>query len=352
LRYLDPTNENRFVDPEVERYWMGPQGTLPNGREHPGGVDLYVGGVEHAVLHLLYARFWHKVLHDLGRVSSKEPYFRLFNQGYILAAAFKDEREIYVDAFSVEERDGQYFFEGQAVTREFGKMGKSLKNAVAPDDMYDDYGADTLRLYEMYMGPLDASRPWETQDVRGMYRFLQRVWRQMVDENNGVLRVVDDPADDVTRRLLHRTIDGVSADMENLRFNTAIAKLIELNNHLSSHASTKGGTPREIAEPFALMLAPLAPHVAEELWSRLGHPSSLAYEPFPAADPALLVADTIEYPIQVNGKVRSRITVPADADTASVQAAALDDPRVKELLDGAAPKKVIVVPGRMVNVVP
>jgi leucyl-tRNA synthetase len=350
LRYLDPTNENRFVDPAVEQYWMGPQGTLPDGREHPGGVDLYVGGVEHAVLHLLYARFWHKVLYDLGYVSSKEPYYRLFNQGYILAAAYKDERGVYVDAFGVEERDGAYYSDGKPVAREFGKMGKSLKNAVAPDDMYEEYGADTLRLYEMYMGPLDASRPWETQDVRGMYRFLQRVWRQMVDETSGAIRVVDTPADDDTRRTLHRTIDGVRADMEGLRFNTAIAKLIELNNHLSGRASADG-TPREVAEPFVLMLAPLAPHLAEELWARLGHDTSLAYEPIPTADPALLVADSVEYPIQVNGKVRSRITVAADADDETVRAAALDDPRVKELLGGAAPKKVIVVRGRMVNIV-
>jgi leucyl-tRNA synthetase len=184
-----------------------------------------------------------------------------------------------------------------------------------------------------------------------MYRFLQRVWRQMIDETTGALRVVDAPADDETRRQLHRTIDGVRADMEGLRFNTAIAKLIELNNHLSSSASTKSGTPREVAEPFALMLAPLAPHIAEELWARLGHDTTLAYEAFPMADAALLVAETVEYPIQVNGKVRSRIIVPADADNATVEAAALDDPRVKELLGGAAPKKVIVVAGRMVNIV-
>jgi leucyl-tRNA synthetase len=351
LRYLDPTNENRFVDPIVERYWMGPQGTLPNGREHPGGVDLYVGGVEHAVLHLLYARFWHKVLYDLGYVSSKEPYYRLFNQGYILAAAFKDDRGVYVEAVGVEEHDGHFTYEGEPVEREFGKMGKSLKNAVAPDDMYEQYGADTLRLYEMYMGPLDASRPWETQDVVGMFRFLQRLWRHLVDEQTGATRVVDEPTDDETRRLLHLTIHDVRADMEALRFNTAISKLIELNNHLSRVVASIGGTPREVAEPFVLMLAPLAPHVAEELWSRLGHDRSLAYESFPEADPALLVADTVEYPIQVNGKVRSRITVPADADRDAVTAAALDDPRVKELLGGAAPTKVIVVPGRMVNIV-
>jgi len=342
LRYLDPTNRDRFVDPAVEQYWMGPQGD-----GHPGGVDLYVGGVEHAVLHLLYARFWHKVLFDLGHLSSKEPYHRLFNQGYILAAAFKDEREIYVDAFSVEERDGQYFSDGQPVTREWGKMGKSLKNAVAPDEIYEAYGADTLRLYEMAMGPLDASRPWETRDVVGMYRFLQRVWRNLVDEDTGALRT-DLPAfDDATDRVLHRTIDGVRADMDAMRFNTAIAKLIELNNHLTK----LGGCPREAADRLVLMLAPLAPHLAEELWRMLGNTDTVTYLDFPVADPALLVDDTVEVPVQVNGKVRSRILVAADADQATMEATALADPKVQAALGGNAPKKVIVVPGRMVNIV-
>ena len=354
LRYLDPTNEHAFVDPEVERYWMGPQGVRADGTEHPGGVDLYVGGVEHAVLHLLYARFWHKVLHDLGHVSSKEPYYRLFNQGYILAAAFTDERGVHVDATAVaDDGEGNYTYEGRPVTREYGKMGKSLKNAVAPDDMYDQYGADTLRLYEMAMGPLDASRPWETQAVVGMYRFLQRVWRNLVDEDTGASRVHDAPADDDTRRLLHRTIDGVAADMEHLRFNTAIAKLIELNNHLTTVANNTGlGMTREVAGAFVLMLAPLAPHVAEELWqTALGHDTTLTYVAFPVADPALLVADTVEYPVQVNGKVRAVITVAADAPTDVVQATALAEPNVAAHLDGRAPKKLIVVPGRMVNVV-
>ena len=189
LRYCDPTNENAFVDPEVEQYWTGPR--TDKRPDHPGGVDLYVGGVEHAVLHLLYARFWHKVLYDLGHVSSKEPYARLFNQGYIQAAAYKDEREIYVEATAIERRDGEFFYEGRPVTREFGKMGKSLKNAVSPDEMYDEYGADTLRLYEMATGPMDASRPWETRDVVGMYRFLQRLWRNMVDEDSGECVVAD-----------------------------------------------------------------------------------------------------------------------------------------------------------------
>ena len=347
LRYLDPTNEQRLVDPEVEKYWMGPQPEGHNGHEHPGGVDLYVGGVEHAVLHLLYSRFWHKVLFDLGYVSSKEPYYRLFNQGYILAAAFKDEREIYVEATDVVERDGAYFYDGQPVTREWGKMGKSLKNAVTPDDICQSYGADTLRLYEMAMGPLDASRPWETRDVVGMYRFLQRLWRNIVDEETGELSLLDGPADSETLRLLHRTISGVRDDMDALRFNTAIAKLIELNNHLTK----LGGAPAEVAEPLVLMVAPLAAHVAEELWAKLGHNTSLAHQPFPVADPAMLVADTVEYPVQVNGKVRGHITVAADLDEAGVEAAALADHKVAAALAGAAPKKVIVIPGRMVNIV-
>ena len=346
LRYLDPTNHASFVDPDVERYWMGPQSP-----GDCGGVDLYVGGVEHAVLHLLYARFWHKVLFDLGHVSSCEPFRRLFNQGYILAAAFKDERGIYVDAISVDERDGQFSYDSKPVTREWGKMGKSLRNAVSPDEMYDAYGADTLRLYEMQMGPLDASRPWETRDVIGMFRFLQRVWRNLVDEDTGAPRVIEVAPADETVRLLHKTIDGVRADMESLRFNTSIAKLIELNNHLTSVAATAGGTPRAIAEPFVAMLAPLAPHVAEELWAALGHADSLAELAFPEADPALLREATVELPVSVNGKVRARIIVATDADEASVRAAALTEANVVAHLADSPPKKVIVVAGRMVNIV-
>ncbi|NBO54374.1 MAG: leucine--tRNA ligase, partial [Actinobacteria bacterium] len=224
LRYLDPTNTERFVDPEVERYWMGPR-----DESHTGGVDLYVGGVEHAVLHLLYARFWHKVLFDLGHVSSAEPFHRLFNQGYIQAYAYRDMRGQPVPAYEVIEKDGAYTWNDEPVTREYGKMGKSLKNIVTPDEMYEEYGADTFRLYEMSMGPLEASRPWNTRDVIGMQRFLQRLWRSVVDEDSGELRVTDTPAPLELRRLLHKTIEGVGNDMENLRFNTAIAKLIELN---------------------------------------------------------------------------------------------------------------------------
>ena len=342
MRYTDPVNEVDFVDPANEAYWMGPQ---TDGGS--GGVDLYVGGVEHAVLHLLYARFWHKVLFDLGHVSSCEPFHRLFNQGYILAAAYQDERGMYVEAADVVSTDGGYTFEGKPVTREYGKMGKSLKNAVDPDEMCAQYGADTLRLYLMAMGPLDASRPWESKDVVGVYRFLQRVWRNIIDEATGDVRLLPHDADEETVRQLHIAITGVREELDNLRFNTAIAKLIEFNNHLTK----LGGCPADMAEPLVKMLAPLAPHAAEEMWQKLGHTDSVAYEPFPIANPALLVADTVEYPVQINGKVRSRITVAANADTDAVQAVALADEKVVAALAGGAPKKVIVIPGRMVNIV-
>ncbi|MEU8127907.1 leucine--tRNA ligase [Micromonospora sp. NPDC049049] len=340
LRYLDPTNSERFVDAENERYWMGPRGD-----GDCGGTDLYVGGAEHAVLHLLYARFWHKVLFDLGHVSSFEPFRKLFNQGMIQAYAYTDSRGSYVQAEDVIERDGAYYLEDLVVNREYGKMGKSLKNVVTPDDMCAAYGADTFRVYEMSMGPLEVSRPWETRAVVGSYRFLQRVWRAVVDEQTGALRITEDPADEATRRLLHTVIDGVRGDMDGIRFNTAIAKLIQLTNGLTGLSAT----PREVAEPLVLMVAPFAPHLAEELWRKLGHDTSLTYADFPTADPALLVADTVTYPVQVNGKVRGRVEVPADASEESVRAAALD--AVATTLNGKEPRKVIVVKGRMVSVV-
>ena len=351
LRYLDPTNGAVFVDPAVERYWMGPADGGDGRSGHTGGVDLYVGGVEHAVLHLLYARFWHKVLFDLGHVSSSEPFHRLFNQGYIQAYAYRDPRGQPVPASDVEERDGAYWYEGEQVAREYGKMGKSLKNIVTPDEMYDEFGADTFRLYEMSMGPLEASRPWNTRDVVGMQRFLQRVWRNLVDEESGAVKVADTDAPDELRRLLHRTIEGVRADMDNLRFNTAIAKLIELNNALTQEVARSGATPREVADALVQMLSPLCPHLGEELWERLGHEGSITYRPFPSADASLLTDDTIEYPVQVNGKVRARVVVPADADQATVQSIALADDKVRAALGDVVPKKVIVVPGRMVNLV-
>ncbi|HEU4910651.1 MAG TPA: leucine--tRNA ligase [Actinomycetes bacterium] len=347
LRYLDPTNDERFVDPDVERYWMGPQGP-----GHTGGVDLYVGGVEHAVLHLLYARFWHKVLHDLGHLSSSEPFHRLFNQGYIEAYAYTDERGSYVPAEEVSEDvvDGvvTYSWNGRPVTRTYGKMGKSLKNMVTPDEMCDAYGADTFRLYEMSMGPLDQSRPWETRAVVGSHRFLQRLWRNVVDEETGRTRVVDDAPDDETRRLLHRTIDRVRHDMENMGNNTAIARLIELNNHVVK----LGTTHREVAEAMTLMVAPLAPHLAEELWSRLGHDASLAYEPFPVADPELLKLASVTCVLQVAGKVRDRIEVSPEVSEDELRRLALASEAVLRTLDGRDVRTVVVRAPRLVNVVP
>jgi leucyl-tRNA synthetase len=346
MRYLDPTNTEAFIDPEVEKYWMGPQ-----GEGHTGGVDLYVGGVEHAVLHLLYARFWHKVLFDLGHVSSEEPFHRLYNQGYVQAYAYRDARGQAVPAAEVEENDGVYSWNGETVAREYGKMGKSLKNIVTPDEMYDEFGADTFRLYEMAMGPLDASRPWNTRDVIGMQRFLQRLWRNVVNEDTGELIVNEEAAPEELLRHLHRTMVGVESDMDGLRFNTAIAKLIEFNNALTVHVTANGSTPRVVAEPLVQMLSPLCPHLTEELWSRLGHSETVTYVPFPKANPALLVEDSIEVPVQVNGKVRGRISVAPDADEATHLALAMAQENVIAALEGKTPVKTIVIPGRTVNIV-
>jgi leucyl-tRNA synthetase len=345
LRYLDPTNENAFVDPDVERYWMGPQFDGDTG-----GVDLYVGGVEHAVLHLLYARFWHKVLFDLGHLSSCEPFRRLVNQGYIQAPAYTDDRGFYVEASEVEERGGRFFHGESEVNREFGKIGKSLKNMITPDDLIEEFGADTLRLYEMFTGPLEQSRPWETKAVVGVFRLLQRIWRTVLDENTGTPHVSDDALDEETLRVLHRSIASVRDGMETLRFNTSIARLTELNNHLTSKYP-HGGVPRAAAEPTVLMLAPLAPHAAEELWSRLGHSESLAWEPFPEADAAYLVDDTIEIPVQINGKVRAKIEIATGLDKDALEATARADAKVAELLVGATVRKVIAVPDKLVNFV-
>ncbi len=351
LHYLDPEHATgQVVDPALERYWMGPgHGEQPEGSV--GGVDLYVGGVEHAVLHLLYARFWHKVLYDLGYVTAGEPFYTLFNQGYIQAYAYTDERGVYVTADEVVEDASSatgYSWRGEPVNREYGKIGKSLKNVVSPDDMYAAYGADTLRVYEMSMGPLDLSRPWETRAVVGAQRFLQRLWRNVVSEDTGATTVVDDMPTAETLRVLHRSIADVTEDMTAMRVNTAIAKLIVLNNHLT----TLERVPRAAAEALVLMTAPVAPHIAEDLWSRLGHPESLTYERFPVADPAYLVEDTVTCVLQVAGKVRGRVEVSPAATKDELQALALADPGVQRALDGRGVRTVVVVPPKLVNVVP
>jgi leucyl-tRNA synthetase len=337
LRYIDPVNDTAMVEPHNEKYWMAPD-----------GVDLYVGGAEHAVLHLLYSRFWHKVLYDLGYVSTVEPFHKLVNQGMIQAYAYLDERGVYVPAAEVEEHDGGYRYRGEPVRRLQGKMGKSLKNVVAPEEVISEYGADTMRLYEMSMGPLEVSRPWETRAVVGPYRFVQRLWRNVVDEQTGRAAVTEDEPDEATLRALHRAIDGVRGDLAALRFNTAVSKLIELNNHVTKLATV----PRAVAEPLVLLTAPFAPHVAEELWSRLGHPDSLARAPFPVADPAYLVRETVTCVIQVAGKLRDRVEVPADADEDTLRELALSNEAVRRALEGRAVRTVVVRAPRLVNVVP
>ena len=346
LRYTDPDNPTAFASPDNEAYWMGPR---PEAGNLSGGTDLYVGGVEHAVLHLLYARFWHKVLYDLGYVSSSEPFHRLFNQGMIEAYAYTDSRGQYVPADEVEgsEEDG-FTWKGQPVNREFGKMGKSLKNIVTPDQMCADYGADTFRVYEMSMGPLDMSRPWDTRAVVGSQRFLQRLWRNIVDENTGALTVSDDAPDLATAKVLARTIHDVTVEYDNLRVNTAIAKMIVLNNHLTGLPRV----PREAAEALVVMVAPIAPHIAEELWERLGHQGGIARAAFPVVtDESLLAAEEVTCVVQVAGKVRAKVSVDPEISEADLQAKVLAEPAVVKLLDGREPKRVIVRAPKLVSLV-
>ncbi|HEY8305058.1 MAG TPA: leucine--tRNA ligase [Lapillicoccus sp.] len=357
LRYLDPANHETFCDPENERYWMAkhphPVEGAPAGVTDPGGVDLYIGGVEHAVLHLLYARFWHKVLFDLGLVSSEEPFRKYFSQGMIQAYAYTDARGQYVPAEEVDETSGRhgeeptFTWQGQPVNREYGKIGKSLKNVVSPDDMYDAYGADTFRVYEMSMGPLELGRPWETRAVVGSQRFLQRLWRNVIDETTGAVIVSDDAPDAATLTAMHRTIAGVREDYEHLRFNTAIAKLIELNNVLTK----LDVAPRAVVEALVVMAAPVAPHIAEELWMRLGHEGGVTFVPFPQAEASLLVEETVTCVIQIKGKVRDRVEVAATIGEDELQSLVL----AREKVVAATPdgvRTVIVRAPRLVNVVP
>ncbi|WP_327356071.1 leucine--tRNA ligase [Streptomyces sp. NBC_01304] len=344
LRYLDPHNSEKLVDPAIEQYWMGPREGQPTG-----GVDLYVGGAEHAVLHLLYARFWSKVLFDLGHISSAEPFHKLYNQGMIQAYVYRDSRGFPVTAAEVEERDGKFFFEGEQVKRELGKMGKSLKNSVTPEDICVEYGADTLRLYEMAMGPLDVSRPWDTRAVVGQYRLLQRLWRNVVDEASGEATVVEADPDEPMLRALHKAIDGVRQDLDGMRFNTAIAKVTELNNYLTK---VGGALPRSVAEPLVLLVAPLAPHIGEELWRKLGHSDSVVHQDFPVADPVYAVAEAVTCVVQIKGKVKARLEVSPSISDEELEQLALADEKVVEALGGAGIRKVIVRAPKLVNIVP
>ncbi|MGD9110101.1 MAG: class I tRNA ligase family protein, partial [Phycisphaerales bacterium] len=304
LRYIDPDNDEQPWSPEKEKYWMN--------------VDLYIGGAEHAVLHLLYSRFWHKLLYDLGYVSTKEPFHKLINQGMILG------------------EDGQ-------------KMSKSRGNVVNPDKVIADYGADSMRLYEMFMGPLEAVKPWSMQGVEGVHRFLQRTWRLIVDDNSGQLcsEIQDVEGDEETIRLLHQTIKKVGGDIESFGFNTAISAMMIFINHLSKQSIR----PKSAIEKFIRILSPFAPHIAEELWARLGHNQSLAYESWPEYDKTLIKEKEVELAVQVNGKIKDRIVVLADSDEQYIKERALSNEKVTAALGGKEPKKVVVIKSRLVNIV-
>ncbi|TAH35538.1 MAG: leucine--tRNA ligase [Planctomycetota bacterium] len=325
LRFCDPHNARAPWDPAAEKYWMP--------------VDFYVGGAEHAVLHLLYARFWHKVLHDAGYVSTSEPFRKLVNQGMVQAFAYRDARGALVAAEAVREApDGTLVANGQPVERFVAKMSKSLRNVVNPDDVIREYGADTMRLYEAFMGPVTASAPWNPRDLPGVHRFLQRAWR--------LYETFAEPPDPEVERALHRTIAKVTGDIPGLDLNTAVAAMMEWVNTATRKG---GGITRSQAERFALILAPFAPHLAEEMWQRLGHPESLAYENWPAYDPSQLQEDTVEVAVQVNGRLRGRVLVPAAAARAAVESAARA--AVADKLEGATIRKVVVIPDKLVNFV-
>jgi leucyl-tRNA synthetase len=319
-------------------------------------VDLYVGGVEHAVLHLLYSRFWHKVLFDLGHVSTPEPFARLVNQGLILGDVEYHTIEPEPRKVSEEEieKDGSAYrlksHPSVKVEAQAFKMSKARGNVVNPDEIVRDYGADTFRLYEMYMGPLEAQKPWNTRDIVGMSRFLASVYRNLMGDEEDAKRVVTIepvPIEPSLDRQMHRTIKKVAEDIESLRFNTAIAELIKLNNQITG----MNVIPRELAETLVLMLAPFAPHLGEELWERLGHHKSMARRPWPEFDPAKLVESTIELPVQVNGKVRDRIIVDAEADDQTILAAAEASERLQPWIAGKSIRKKLYVPKKLVNFV-
>jgi leucyl-tRNA synthetase len=336
LRFVDPHNEEAAFSEEAENYWMP--------------VDLYIGGAEHAVLHLLYSRFWHKVLYDAGYVSTPEPFQKLYNQGMILAHSYKDDQGKYYYPEEVN-RSGKTPVAkegGHELQTQIEKMSKSRYNVVNPDEVVDKYGADSMRLYEMFMGPLDRDILWADDGVQGVSRFLKRTWSLFVDRDGALSeRIVDSGGDEGMLKTLHKTIQAVTHDIEGLLFNTAIARMMEFVN-----AAVKAKTiDRSILDTYILILSPFAPHMAEELWQRLGHDDTLAYEPWPDFDESLLVEDTIEIPVQVNGKVRARIEVAAEAGKDVILEAAKAEGKVQQHLEGKTVVKEIVVPGKMVNLV-
>ncbi|MBQ5364960.1 MAG: leucine--tRNA ligase, partial [Spirochaetales bacterium] len=331
LRYIDPKNTKAFVDPAKEKYWMP--------------VDLYIGGTEHAVLHLLYARFWHKVLFDLGLVSTPEPFARLVNQGMITSYAYQRANKSLVPADQVTEKEPGVFVDnetGEVLERVIAKMSKSLKNVINPDEVIAQYGADTMRMYEMFMGPLQVSKPWSTTGIAGVWRFIDRVWR-LGDEK----QITEDKAPVENLRSLHKTIKKVTEDTATLNFNTAISQMMVYINDLSKLDTL----PREAWEPMILMMAPYAPHLAEELWAKAGHKPSVANVAWPKYDEAMTLDDEIQIVCQINGKVRAKLMLPRDASKDQIIAAAKANENVKKYLEGSVVVKEIVVPGKLVSFV-
>jgi leucyl-tRNA synthetase len=331
LRFIDPKNDSLIFDKEKEKYWMP--------------VDLYIGGAEHAVLHLLYSRFWHKVLFDLGIVSTDEPYQRLFNQGMILAFAYETESGSRVSGDIVKEHEGKYFHkETEAELRQIvAKMSKSLKNVVNPDDVTSKYGADSLRLYEMFMGPLDVTKPWDEKGVKGVFGFLGRAFRFISNPEN----IFNGQEDAEILKGLHQTIKKVEWDIENLHFNTAISAMMIFLNL----ATKKGKITSDIARVFTEILSPFAPHVAEELWQLLGNNKSLAYEPWPPFNEEYLKEDSFSYPVSFNGKMRFNIELSLSLTKDEIIKIVLADERSQKWMGNATPSNIIVVPNRIVNIV-
>ncbi len=340
LRFVDPHNDSEPWSREAERYWMP--------------VDLYVGGVEHAVLHLLYARFWHKVLFDCGLVSTPEPFQRLFNQGMVLAYSYRDARgKYYHPSEVVEDDDGRVTAKGSGdeLVSQVEKMSKSKLNVVNPDEVIDSYGADAMRLYELFMGPLEVQKPWQMKGVEGVARFLQRVWRLVVDDKSGELNTkltdAEPGSEPDLERTLHKTIKKVASDTETLQMNTAIAQMMIFVNAATSCATL----PRATVTTFLRLLAPYAPHICEELWQRLGEPELIARATWPIHDEALCVDELIPIVVQVNGKKRAELQVPKDADAATLERLALESDNAQRFLEGKTPQRIVVVPGRLVNIV-
>jgi leucyl-tRNA synthetase len=331
LRYIDPQNNSKPFSADKEKYWMP--------------VDLYIGGAEHAVLHLLYSRFWHKVLYDLGIVSTDEPYKKLFNQGMILAFAYETRSGSKVPSDEVDERDGKFYHKtsGEELKQIVAKMSKTLKNVVSPDEVTANYGADSLRLYEMFMGPLDATKPWTETGVKGVFNFLCRVYRFFADPEN----IKEGEEDTEILKMLHQTIRKVSSDIESLKFNTAISQLMIFTNL----AMKKSGITRESAMEFTKLLSPFAPHMGEELWQCYGNKNTLAYEPWPQTDEKYLQEEVVEYPVSFNGKLRFKLALPVDTPDGEIKKAVLEHEKAQKWIEGKQVRKIIIVPNKIVNIV-